>query len=279
MQWSDSCAGGNVSKTAQQWGDLARAMYPGYMGHRPRLQIIQGDADATISFKNTAEAIKQWTNVLGLSTAPTSTDMTTTSVSTYTRQFWKNACGYVVFETWAGKGGGHSMAYEEDAILKFLGLDVVSEKDPEPDCPAGGGGGGSGGASSVGGASGSGGTSTGSGGTGGGGASGLSGGANSGGAGPIGSGGSSGSAVIGVSGASTGSAGTVATGGAPVGSGTSGAPGTPGTAGKPSAGGSEPDSGGCAVGTSNATSKHPYGAIAFGLTLLALLRRRRSTQH
>ncbi|MEI9952439.1 MAG: PHB depolymerase family esterase [Pseudomonadota bacterium] len=55
MQWSDSCAGGSVSKTAQQWGDLARGMFPGYTGHRPRLQIIQGDADQTISFKNSAE--------------------------------------------------------------------------------------------------------------------------------------------------------------------------------------------------------------------------------
>ncbi len=83
-QWSDNCAGGKTSKTAQEWGDLARGMDPGYSGHRPRLQIIQGDADQTISFKNSAEAIKQWTNVLMLSATPTSTDMTTTSIATYT---------------------------------------------------------------------------------------------------------------------------------------------------------------------------------------------------
>jgi len=276
MQWSDSCAGGNVSKTAQQWGDLARAMYPGYTGHRPRLQIIQGDADQTISFKNSAEAIKQWTNVLGLSTAPSSTDMTTTSVSTYTRQFWKNTCDYVVFETWAGKGGSHSMGYEEDAILKFFGLDVVSEKDPEPDCPAGGGGSGSGGAGGSGGASSA---SGGSGGTSGASTGGLAGSASTGGgAGPTaGSGGSSGSGVIGVSGASTGIAGSVASGGSAVGSGTSGAPGQS-TAGKPGAGSSEPDSGGCALVAGQSKSKHAYGAVALGLALLALQRRRRSVQ-
>ena len=73
-QWSNNCAGGNTIKTAQQWGDLVRAMYPGYTGHRPRLMTHQGDADTTISYKNTGEAIKEWTNVLGLSMTPTSTD-------------------------------------------------------------------------------------------------------------------------------------------------------------------------------------------------------------
>ena len=60
-QWSNNCAGGNTTKTAQQWGDLVRAMYPGYTGHRPRLQTYQGDADTTISYKNTGEAIKEST--------------------------------------------------------------------------------------------------------------------------------------------------------------------------------------------------------------------------
>src|SRR6187549_3859349 len=87
-QWSDSCAGGNVSKTAQQWGDLVRGMFPGYTGHRPRLQTMQGTSDTTISYKNTAESIKEWTNVLGLSTTPTSMDMNYKAANaTYNRQF------------------------------------------------------------------------------------------------------------------------------------------------------------------------------------------------
>ena len=93
-QWSNNCAGGNTIKTAQQWGDLVRAMYPGYTGHRPRLQTYQGDADTTISYKNTGEAIKEWTNVLGLSMTPTSTDTGyKAQIATYNRQFWKNSCG------------------------------------------------------------------------------------------------------------------------------------------------------------------------------------------
>jgi acetylxylan esterase len=51
-QWSGPCAGGQVSKTAQQWGDLVRSTFPGYSGHRPRLQLWHGTADTTINYKN-----------------------------------------------------------------------------------------------------------------------------------------------------------------------------------------------------------------------------------
>ena len=36
-QWNAPCAQGQVSKTPQQWGDLARGAYPGYTGKRPRM--------------------------------------------------------------------------------------------------------------------------------------------------------------------------------------------------------------------------------------------------
>ncbi|KYF51789.1 esterase, partial [Sorangium cellulosum] len=134
-QWSGSCAGGRTSKTAEAWGDQVRAMYPGYTGHRPRLQIFHGTADATINFNNHREAIKEWTNVLGLSATPTSTDTTTTANgTTYERQFWENECGQTVFEAWSGRDGAHSMPYEHDAILAFFGLDKAGAVDPETDC-------------------------------------------------------------------------------------------------------------------------------------------------
>ncbi|HET7538647.1 MAG TPA: PHB depolymerase family esterase [Polyangiaceae bacterium] len=280
MQWSGTCAKGTVSKTAQQWGDLVRAMYTGYTGHRPRIQIIQGDADMTIDFKNSAESIKEWTNVLGLSATPSSTDMLKTSISTYTRQFWKNSCGYTVLEAWAGKGGGHSMGYEEDDILKFFGLDKAGGADPEPDCPPGGGTG-TGGATGAGGAVGNGGAGpSGSGGTS----------SSAGGTGPAaaGSGGSpvvvGSGGVAGVSGAAnTGIAGsTIASGGSPV-SGTpsaaagagNGAAGS--SVGSPAASAGSDDSGGCAF-VPTAKSKYGFGVIALGLSLLALARRRRHAQ-
>jgi poly(hydroxyalkanoate) depolymerase family esterase len=174
MQWSNNCAGGNTTKTAMAWGDLVRAMDPNYTGHRPRLQTMQGESDTTISYKNTAESIKEWTNVLGLSTDPTSMDKGYKAANaTYDRQFWQNACGYVVFEAWSSPGGTHSMPYEEADILKFFGLDTAGGTDPEPDCngSSGGSGGmagapGAGGMSSGGASSGGRGGAVGSGGTG-----------------------------------------------------------------------------------------------------------------
>jgi len=60
--------------TGAQWGDLVRAAYPGYTGPRPRIQLWHGSVDTTVAFHNFAEAIKQWTNVLGVSETPTSTE-------------------------------------------------------------------------------------------------------------------------------------------------------------------------------------------------------------
>ncbi|HVV52734.1 MAG TPA: PHB depolymerase family esterase, partial [Polyangia bacterium] len=192
--WGGTCAGGNDVMTAQAWGDLARGMDPGYTGHRPRVQLFHGDADPTISFKNFGEAIKQWTNVLGLATAPTTTT-TGLTLGTHqaTRQQWKDACGYVVLDAFESIGGDHGPSdalFDATYVVPFLGLDDTGTVDPEiAQC-------GSGGAGGAGGASGTGGT------TGSGGAGGAKG---SGGAG--GKGGTGGSGVTGTGGVGGGAAG------------------------------------------------------------------------
>jgi hypothetical protein len=148
-----------VDKTPQAWGDYVRSINPDYTGPRPRIQINQGDQDETISFKNFQEGIDEWTNVLGLDAMPTRTDSNFQGASaTYDRQFWDDACGYTVLETWEALGMGHSMGYEAVHILEFFGLDQKRDQDPwDAACgdmvqPGGNGGaGGRGGASSVGG--------------------------------------------------------------------------------------------------------------------------------
>ncbi len=159
--WGGVCAGGTDIMTAQGWGTLARGMYPGYAGHRPRVQLFHGDADGTIKFPNFGEAIKQWTNVLGLATSPTTTT-TGLTLGTHqaTRQQWKDSCGYVVLDAFESIGGDHGPSdalFDATYVVPFLGLDNTSTVDPEiAQCGSGGtGGSGAGGATGSGGAAGS----------------------------------------------------------------------------------------------------------------------------
>jgi poly(hydroxyalkanoate) depolymerase family esterase len=127
-QWSGPCAGGNVMQTGEAWGALARSFFPGYVGHRPRLQHWHGTADTTINPRNLAEDIKQWTNVLGLSETPTGTD---TPASGTTRQYWQNACGYTVYETFSLAGVGHAVPFNGSAVAAYFGLGDANAPDPE----------------------------------------------------------------------------------------------------------------------------------------------------
>ncbi|HET9955532.1 MAG TPA: PHB depolymerase family esterase [Polyangiaceae bacterium] len=214
-QWSNNCAGGRTTKTAQQWGDLVRGMNQGYSGPRRRIQLFHGNADATINFNNLGESVKEWTNVLGLSDMPTTSDSVTTSVATYKRRLWKNTCDFTVLEAWEGQNGSHSMAYETDAILSFFGLDKAGGADPEQPCSGNGGSGGAGGTAgaSSGGVGGNAGGASTAGGTSGGGALG-GGGASSGGTAQAGRGGTSSAGASNSMGGVNASGGVVNSGGA-----------------------------------------------------------------
>ena len=142
-QWSAQCAGGEVKKSGQEWGDIARAMYPGYSGRRPRLQLWHGDADATLSPVNQTESIKQWTNVFGLSETPTMTTTETIGTGTYKREQWQDSCGQTVLDAWTQAGGPHGTDLNMSATysLPFLTLDQAGPTDPQTECvPAGTGG-------------------------------------------------------------------------------------------------------------------------------------------
>jgi poly(hydroxyalkanoate) depolymerase family esterase len=270
-QWSGSCAGGSVVKTGQQWGDLVRSYFPGYTGHRPRLQHWHGTADTTLAYSNMAEDVKEWTNLLGLSETPSGTD---TPKSGTTHQFWKNSC-FTVYETFALAGVGHAVPFDGNAVAAYFGLDKAGGQDPEtaacpgamPGTGAGGAGGGAG--SGAGGRGGSGGAAGagGRGGTGAGGTAGRSDGgvdaAADGGGGAADRGGAGGGATggSGAGGGSAGAGGSVATGvgGAlsGVGGGAAGRGGTTGTAGTgdpagAAGNGATGGSGGAVAGTSGA---------------------------
>ncbi|WP_437625634.1 extracellular catalytic domain type 1 short-chain-length polyhydroxyalkanoate depolymerase [Sorangium sp. So ce1151] len=210
-QWSGPCGGGNVTKTGQQWGDLVRSYYPGYTGHRPRLQHWHGTADTILSYKNMAEDVKEWTNVLGLNETPDGTD---TPERGTTRQFWNSACGYTVYEAFSMDGVGHSVPFDGPAVAAYFGLDRVGGQDPEtaacPGAVPGGDTGGAGGADGAGGAGGA----AGAGGAGGAAGTGGAGGVVEGGAGgSVGSGGAMGTGAGGANGEDASSGADGSTGG------------------------------------------------------------------
>jgi poly(hydroxyalkanoate) depolymerase family esterase len=160
--YNGTCAGGPVTYTLQQWGDLVRARDPGSTGHRPRLQLFHGSADSLISFSNMAESANQYINLLNLSTSPTKTN-TGLTLGTHqaTEQQWNNACGYLVLDTFDSIGGDHGPSdalFVPQYVVPFLGLDKTGPTDPEiVQCGNGSGsdaGTGAGGASGTGGSTG-----------------------------------------------------------------------------------------------------------------------------
>ena len=267
--YSNACAGGSVSHTAQEWGDIARSLYPGYTGRRPRVQLFHGDADTTIKYPNFTEAIKEWGNVLSLGSEPTSTD-TALTLGTHRakRQTWKNACGYVDLDAFTSVGGDHGPSdalFVAKYVIPFLALDKTGAVDPEVEQCNSGGASGSAGAS----AGGSGGALTGSAGT-------MSVGGSGGVGTASGAGGASGASSE--TGGGAGSAGYLASGGKPAtagspGNGSSGASMSAGAAGVGSPGNSLIEDG-CSYSLTK--PRHPTTtALATLAAVLALVSRRR----
>jgi acetylxylan esterase len=147
--WNSACANGQISKTPQQWGDLVRGAYPGYSGPRPRMQLWHGTADTTLYYANFGEEIKQWTNVLGVSQTPVSTD---SPVSGWTHTRYGSTSNPAV-DAYSIQGVGHALPQSGMAAraISFFGLDGTitpttpgspppsSPNSPPPSSPVGAG--------------------------------------------------------------------------------------------------------------------------------------------
>ncbi|MFI9644052.1 PHB depolymerase family esterase [Micromonospora sp. NPDC051925] len=136
--WNSQCAGGQLTKTAQQWGDAARAMYPGYTGRYPRMQFWHGTTDTTLSYVNFGEEIKQWTNLQGVSQTPVFTDR---PQSNWTRTRYGDSGTRATIEGISISGVGHELpqAGQIAYAISFLGLDGASTTPtPSPTTPTAG---------------------------------------------------------------------------------------------------------------------------------------------
>ncbi|WP_311931644.1 PHB depolymerase family esterase [Microbispora sp. H11081] len=134
--WNSQCSGGNLIKTAQQWGDQARAMYPGYTGRYPRMQLWHGTTDTTLAYPNFGEEIKQWTNLNGLSQTPAYTDQ---PQSSWTRTRYGNTGTQATVEGISISGIGHQLPMNGQLAyaISFLGLDGTTPS-PSPSPSSGG---------------------------------------------------------------------------------------------------------------------------------------------
>ncbi|MEV5321014.1 PHB depolymerase family esterase [Streptomyces sp. NPDC052687] len=122
-EWNSACANGTVTRTPQQWGDLVRGAFPGYTGPRPRMQLWHGTEDDVLRYPNFGEEIKQWTNVLGVSQTPASTD---TPATGWTRTRYGATGDRAPVEAISLQGVGHNLyAYGTMGarVLTFFGLD------------------------------------------------------------------------------------------------------------------------------------------------------------
>ncbi|MCA2226080.1 extracellular catalytic domain type 1 short-chain-length polyhydroxyalkanoate depolymerase [Nonomuraea aurantiaca] len=132
--WNSQCSGGTLIKTAQQWGDQARAMFPGYTGSYPRMQLWHGTTDTTLAYPNFGEEIKQWTNLHGLGQTPGFTDH---PQSSWTRTRYGTIGTQATIEGISIAGVGHQlpMAGQVAYAISFLGLDRGTDSTP-PTAPA-----------------------------------------------------------------------------------------------------------------------------------------------
>ncbi|MEU9200803.1 PHB depolymerase family esterase [Streptomyces sp. NPDC048332] len=130
-EWNSACANGTVDRTPQQWGDLVRAAYPGYSGARPRMQVWHGTEDSTLRYPNLNEEIDQWTDVLGVSRTPASTD---SPQSGWTRTRYGSTGDQAPVEAISVQGVGHSLPTAGMAAraVTFFGLDATTPPDPDP---------------------------------------------------------------------------------------------------------------------------------------------------
>ncbi|WP_245966470.1 extracellular catalytic domain type 1 short-chain-length polyhydroxyalkanoate depolymerase [Sphaerisporangium album] len=138
--WNGQCSGGQITKTAQQWGDQARSMYPGYAGRYPRMQFWHGTTDTTLAYPNFGEEIKQWTNLNGLGQTPAFTDR---PQSSWTRTRYGAPGTQATVEGVSIEGVGHQLPMPGQLAyaISFLGLDGGSTPTPtaSPTPPSGAG--------------------------------------------------------------------------------------------------------------------------------------------
>lgn len=112
---NQTCASG-LQHTPEEWGDFVRNSYDGYEGNRPRMQIYHGLADTLVRPQCGAEALKQWSNVLGVEWTQ---NITGVPESGYTQMIYGDG---TQLQGFFGEGVGHTAPVQEQLMLEFFGI-------------------------------------------------------------------------------------------------------------------------------------------------------------
>ena len=111
-----ACAEGKHVKTGEQWAAQVRAMYPGFTGTYPRIQIWHGEADSFVNYPNMAEELKEWSALLSVSFTKNVTD---TPQKGYTQIIYGDGTKLVGY---SAAGVGHTVPVHEQSDLAWFGL-------------------------------------------------------------------------------------------------------------------------------------------------------------
>jgi acetylxylan esterase len=121
--WNAECATGKVVKTPAEWARLVHAAWPGYEGWRPKVQIFHGTEDEVVSYVNHEEAVKLWTEVLGLGSKPVrvvkDSPLRGWTKSVYGKSGW--------LEAYSAEGVTHDIKVQEDTVMQFFQLNCTRD--------------------------------------------------------------------------------------------------------------------------------------------------------
>ncbi|KAL1842951.1 hypothetical protein VTJ49DRAFT_3592 [Mycothermus thermophilus] len=113
--WNGECAEGRVTKSAEEWGDVVRAAYPGYDGWRPKVQLFHGTKDEIVSYVNHLEGVQLWTDVLGLDADAPAAVVRDTPLAGWTKTVY-GAGGWL--EAYSAEGVPHDIRVQENTFCK-----------------------------------------------------------------------------------------------------------------------------------------------------------------
>ncbi|KAJ0417472.1 Alpha/Beta hydrolase protein [Aspergillus carlsbadensis] len=115
--WNSTCANGESIATPEQWASIAEAMYPGYNGTRPKMQIYHGSEDATLYPQNYYETCKQWAGVFGYNYDSPAEIQADTPLADWDKTIWgANLQGILA------NGVTHNIQIQGEEDLKWFGF-------------------------------------------------------------------------------------------------------------------------------------------------------------